>query len=171
MRNLIRTPRYLGHAWPNGLNAAIGSDGEWHTITLTSSDAALIVPSAWLRLVPGMTYTLMGRVRVYEGSQFGGTQTNSLWVYIGGQLLGTAQPPGVNVPGEYDLRLPFVVPQSTTGVTTFRLYSGRQAPSDWTNLMLVEGNYRGGFADGDTPGWVWTGERGNSPSIGPGVIT
>lgn len=171
VRNLIRTPRFLGTNWATGLNATIGAAGEWHTITLTSSDAALIVPNSWLRLIPGMTYTLMGRIRVYEGSQFAGSQTNSLWVYIGGSLLAAAQPPGVNVPGEYDLRLRFVVPQSTTGLTTFRLYSGRQAPSDWTNLMLVEGNYSGGFADGDTSGWVWSGQRGNSVSIGPGIIT
>lgn len=172
MRNLIHTPRHLGRVWPSGTNLeSLTVDGEWHLATPRppSADGFLSIPSSWVPLRPGAIYTVLARVRVYGGALAG--QSNGLWFYIAGAIRAQAHPPAGSGPGEYDLRMTFRAPQDLSGLTSLRLYTGRSYPAAWTNMMLVEGLYSGGYADGDTPGWVWTGERGNSPSIGPGVIT
>lgn len=175
-RNLLRRTRNFSNsqAWSaNGGGSGITYDDGWLLVTPTAPNAdtfADIDPSRFGGLKPNTTYTIMARLRVYVGSTGTGTQTNSLWMYVAGSLRGYVQPPGVNVPGEYEVRVTFATPASLVGLTSLRLYSGRTAPSAWTDIAFVEGAYDGPFFDGSTlpspgKGYAWSGTPNASESI------
>lgn len=77
------------------------------------------------------------------------------------------------LPGTYNLKTTFTIPETTT-YAFLRLYNGGIASSDtelnspvyWDNVALYEGT-RAPYYDGQSSGWSWSGAPNLSTSTGP----
>ncbi len=72
-------------------------------------------------------------------------------------------------PGTHQIRWTFSVGESNA-INFLRIMPGgtlNEVPVYFDNLMIVEGDYSGGYYDGNSPNWIWVGAPNNSTSIGP----
>jgi hypothetical protein len=126
-----------------------------------------------LGMVPGRKYTVSATVYLPAAQTSANLHTRSrridVFTKIGaGGYVETlsAQPP--NAAGATRLSLTFTVPVGASE-TFIRLYNGSDLAADvvyWDQLMVVEGTDPGFYADGNTPGWRWTGAADASTSVG-----
>jgi hypothetical protein len=105
-------------------------------------------------MMPGRTYTALGRIRVLV-AQAGATTTPRrmvLYYLLNGNYVPMVSEAAPNVPGVYDLRFTFTVPPTTQ--TFLRLFNGASVTDPgsvvWERLNIIEGRYDGTYFDGDT---------------------
>jgi len=133
----------------------------------------------------GKTFTIMGTVRAESAIQPSGT--TSVWrkfrVQYGNGTSSIDIPvtvsgaPGSGA-GEWEVRGTFTVPGDAVAMAFVRVYNGDAAGGSdvwWDDLLLVEGDYSGGYFDGDQSALglytAWTGVANASTSyeMGAGV--
>jgi prepilin-type N-terminal cleavage/methylation domain-containing protein len=71
--------------------------------------------------------------------------------------------------GTHTIRWNFSV-GSSNSVSFLRIMPGGKLGDPtvyFDNLMIVENNYTGSYADGNSPNWIWNGTANNSTSTGP----
>lgn len=131
------------------------------------------IPAA-IPTVAGRTYTLSVMVRPSRDAPLR-IQAQSILGSGGGT--GIPNPPNVTCPANVWTRLAMTV-TVPSGAPSLRLDVDNAATGanpvawqvgdtiDFTNVMITEGSDPGYYADGDTPGWSWTGTNGESVSTG-----
>jgi prepilin-type N-terminal cleavage/methylation domain-containing protein len=181
--NLVTNPSFTTDTvgWV-GYNATIARvttpwalDGASLQITPTAQDS---MSYADVPAQAGKSYTVLGTSHI-ESPQTGtfqgsGQQRNIFFEFrnASGGYLGTGggnTPPPANANGTYPQRGTGVAPAGTTTLR-IRLYNGATTGGGvvyWDNIMAVEGSYSGGYGDGASPGWAWSGGSNNSTSNGP----
>lgn len=127
-------------------------------------------------LVPGQTYTVSAVVYLPKAQGSGTFTGRARSIYFADSVDGwQSSPPFLvaapNTPGTYNLSLTFTVPTGATWAVV-RLYHGghyADGPIYWDNVMMTTGSTKYNFADGNSPGWAWTGTPNNSTSTGPAL--
>lgn len=126
----------------------------------------------------GKTYTIFATLRL-ETSQTGtfqgsAQQRNILPTFFdsaGGYLGagGNGSTPSPNTPGTYSHRTTVTAPANSTQLRV-RLYNGATTGGGvvyWDQVMIADGNFSGGYADGSFTDWIWNGSANNATSTGP----
>ena len=133
-----------------------------------------------MNTTPGTTYTIIGTLNLQTsltGSFQGSAQQrnimptfwNSTGTYLGNG--GGNSTPSPNLPGTYSHRVTVTAPAGSS-VLRARFYNGANTGGGnvyWDRIMIVEGAYTGGYADGNSANWIWNGSPNNSTSTGPAL--
>lgn len=127
-------------------------------------------------LKPGMTYTLLGKLRLISVGANTHSRSRRINLYVstnGGanytETNGTQSP---NAVGVYDHRFIFTIPSNAThmilrlGGNSYGDLRLTQSDAWWDDLMLVEGAYYGDYIDGTKQLAKWDGTANASSSVG-----
>jgi prepilin-type N-terminal cleavage/methylation domain-containing protein len=123
-------------------------------------------------------YTISGVF--YQSAALSGTLDNGRSRRIvgytwAGSTAGTlvSTPGGANTAGESRQAGTLTVTSSSVNRIELRLYNGASNSATnatwWDAIMLTRGTTDYQYADGDSPGWSWTGDPHASTSFGPGL--
>lgn len=122
----------------------------------------------------GKTYTVSGSIRL-AAAQTGSIDSRARKIVVYHRQ-GSAAPwqsfqssAAPNAVSVTRLSLTFTLPPDTSDVTV-RLYNGAMLNGGvtwWDTVMLTEGAQPYSYADGSSPGWIWTGTLNYSVSQGP----
>ena len=146
-----------------------------NTTTSNSGDARLNAgnPTTMVAgMEAGKTYTATARVTVPAATTGGFARAPGIMVFYalgGGGWVESFGPRAPAAAGTYTVSHTFTLPANTTG-TLFGLGAASSTANQFVyydSVMLTEGSTAYTYADGYTPGWIWTGAVGNSPSRGP----
>ena len=149
-------------------NSGTGSTGDARLSTgsLTSFAAGMEA---------GKTYTMSAKVTIPVAPTGGYSRAPGilLWYSTNGTSW-TNEVPGPKAPvaaGSYTVSYTFTLPSNATGALLGLGASSSTANQQfyYDSIILTEGSTVYNFADGSTPGWVWTGTVGNSISRGPAL--
>jgi len=120
----------------------------------------------------GKTYTMSARVTIPVSPTGGYTRAPGilLWYSTNGTSW-TNEVPGPKAPiaaGAYTVSYTFTLPSNATGALLGLGAASSTASQQffYDSIILTEGSTVYNFADGSTPGWIWTGTVGNSVSRG-----
>lgn len=123
-----------------------------------------------MTVTPGQTYTASAYVKDYNGT--GATHLRIQWLNSSSGSLGTVQSDSLQPSSEWQrLAISREAPASAAFV---RLWvTTPSAPVDAgvyvDDVMFTQTDAVTGYADGDSPSWVWTASQGNSTSQGPAL--
>lgn len=121
---------------------------------------------------PGKTYTATARVTLPAANTGGLGRAPGIMIFYstnGSTWNESFGPKSPAAAGTYTVSYTFTLPANTTG-TLFGLGAASTTANQFVyydSVMLTEGSTASTYADGYTPGWVWTGAVGNSASRGP----
>jgi hypothetical protein len=145
-------------------------DGYIDVVSMIEGGVASLKPNTLYTI--GATLKLEAPLTSLAPGATGG-QRISIFAYFNGGL--RANPMAPNVAGEATLAATFTTPASFAGLNTVRLYAGGNPGESilWDAWYLVEGDYSGGYFDGDTASDIvaggieheWVGAPHGSASI------
>lgn len=122
-------------------------------------------------LMPGTTYTVLATVRL-AAAQTGSLSSLARSIVYVSSVGGTvSSSQATNAAGVTSLSLTFTVNPAETSASV-RLYNGASSGNGdvwWDDVLLIEGNYAGGYFDGSTPAtdsarYYWTSTANSSTS-------
>jgi len=146
-------------------STSTGNSGDFRTAGYSPG----IIPYG---MEPGKTYTVSARLYFTAAPTGGLARAPGVLIWYSTNGTDWAEnfgPKPPTTPGVYTVSHTFTLPVNTTGVivgfgaasTTLSQYFY------YDSVMLTEGSTVYAFADGNSPGWVWTGAVNESPSTGP----
>jgi prepilin-type N-terminal cleavage/methylation domain-containing protein len=147
----------FGQRFTTSTAGTVGGLGPYIQVPNLSSVESYVA-SAWVRASRSMQYYVSAERRDSTGANIGTLASSS-----------------VTLSPNVWTRISLVVPPTPNMVRfTFTVYSQSTTMAigdtiDYDGLMVTEGTSLLGYADGNSPDWIWNGTINNSTSTGPGL--
>lgn len=159
-------------------NGPFGTATEWSYEIVIGATAGQLrlgwrTTGAYVAVEGGATYTIAAWV--YSSRAFTGASFETQYADVNQASLGFSASSTFDlVPGWQFVRQVVTVPAAARFTALQQLLGGSSSPFfaqpgdvfRVTRTMFVKGDIKGPPADGDSPGWRWTGTAGNSTSAG-----